>query len=719
MPLGAEEPRSGAALSGLERLAAAIRAPEVLQAIALEGPIELGRGELTPAGGTTVFRIAAQGIPCGLWVAGPARLVYRIEDRFSLPVAVRNLKRAPGWTLRTEASTGAATADVSEAVVWGWEVAPTASDLEGPASGRSFSPWAERILSGSLLPLPERDLLLARANGGAGYAYALLRGDDDLVLQVDPRPHVALESMQRLQRLDREAGALSGRLRTVELVAQPIGRAWWEPAGFPFTLSEVTSVLVNDRESHLRTRARLEIVANAPRLSLLALEYEELALDERPPARVTIYRDVHDTASRALLGPETTFAPSLEDRAYSSAVRNVTAAGVAVPFLARRGSLLIELQDSLDAGERLWIETEVIGDLALGAGHGKGWRTSALALGPGPGDHGRLRANYDFAVEVPAPLEPFASGKTVELTHGAVNRLRSRSEHATARPPAAVAGRYASLSEVLGEHEALVSFGDSRAQAAARRLAHNFHAARQCLESWFGVEYPFREMDLAEVGEWVVGVPPPGLILLRPEALRPPATAGATAGDPYEAWANAAATSGLNEWFSRKVANGYFPHVVHVASEEDGWITESFALYASAVCDQRTTPRARTAIDRFDRSMSRWRRSASKLRSPASVFLAGHLAGIDEADRQDAEKALYAKGPVVLHAIRQELGRQRGSEAGGDQQFFAFMRAVVRNFTFETVSTRDLVAILNQMTGRDWQPFFEKYVYGTDAPVLD
>ena len=30
-----------------------------------------------------------------------------------------------------------------------------------------------------------------------------------------------------------------------------------------------------------------------------------------------------------------------------------------------------------------------------------------------------------------------------------------------------------------------------------------------------------------------------------------------------------------------------------------------------------------------------------------------------------------------------------------------------------------LPAILRQMTGTDWQPFFEKYVYGTDMPPLD
>ena len=32
--------------------------------------------------------------------------------------------------------------------------------------------------------------------------------------------------------------------------------------------------------------------------------------------------------------------------------------------------------------------------------------------------------------------------------------------------------------------------------------------------------------------------------------------------------------------------------------------------------------------------------------------------------------------------------------------------------------TRHLVAILNQMTGKDWQPWFERHVYGAETPEL-
>ncbi len=78
---------------------------------------------------------------------------------------------------------------------------------------------------------------------------------------------------------------------------------------------------------------------------------------------------------------------------------------------------------------------------------------------------------------------------------------------------------------------------------------------------------------------------------------------------------------------------------------------------------------------------------------------------------------LYSKGPLVIHALREELIREMGEEKG-DAAFLTWMRAYVQNFAFKTGETRHLVGILNQITGKDWQPWFERYVYGTEMPKL-
>ncbi len=84
----------------------------------------------------------------------------------------------------------------------------------------------------------------------------------------------------------------------------------------------------------------------------------------------------------------------------------------------------------------------------------------------------------------------------------------------------------------------------------------------------------------------------------------------------------------------------------------------------------------------------------------------------------DRGNLLYAKGPLVLHAIRAELARIEGDAERGDGKYFVFLRALVRNFTFKPAETRQLPAVLQQMTSTDWRPFFDKYVYGTEMPPL-
>ena len=54
----------------------------------------------------------------------------------------------------------------------------------------------------------------------------------------------------------------------------------------------------------------------------------------------------------------------------------------------------------------------------------------------------------------------------------------------------------------------------------------------------------------------------------------------------------------------------------------------------------------------------------------------------------------------------------------GDRLFLSWIRAIVRNFTRKLVESRYLVAILNQMTSTDWQPWFERYVYGSEVPEV-
>ncbi len=173
---------------------------------------------------------------------------------------------------------------------------------------------------------------------------------------------------------------------------------------------------------------------------------------------------------------------------------------------------------------------------------------------------------------------------------------------------------------------------------------------------------------------------------------------------------------GVNELLAHEVAHAYWAHLVKYDSPADQWLSESFADYTAGLCLAMASEDERQAKRQIEKSVNDWRGTASQIRAGVAIATANDLAGKDDLDAFDRYAALYARGPLVLHAIREELGRQRGSAEEGDRYFAAFMRAVVKNFAMRAASTQDLVGILEQITKQPWQPFFDRYVYGTETP---
>jgi hypothetical protein len=158
--------------------------------------------------------------------------------------------------------------------------------------------------------------------------------------------------------------------------------------------------------------------------------------------------------------------------------------------------------------------------------------------------------------------------------------------------------------------------------------------------------------------------------------------------------------------------------VIKMDSREEQWLTESFADYSAALAMKAMMP-GKKGERELANTVREWKSRTEQIGEGGSIYLANYLAGEDEADYRDRQWLLYNKGPLVLHALRQELGRQAGSAETGDKQFQALLRAMQKSFSFQYGETRHLVGILGQITGKDWQPWFERYVYGTETPPVD
>jgi hypothetical protein len=162
----------------LASLFAALERPTVTGQIPAPALLRVGRAEIQPASGEKLLVLTAQGRTCGLVLDGPGRLTCRVEDRFSVPVANRNLKRASGLEVARAGDALVVTATLKGAAVWGWDLELPSPPAAAPPAA-ALPGWLLDVLERKLGGNPARDVLLSAWNSDAGYRWATLRGAHD------------------------------------------------------------------------------------------------------------------------------------------------------------------------------------------------------------------------------------------------------------------------------------------------------------------------------------------------------------------------------------------------------------------------------------------------------------------------------------------------------------------------------------------------------------
>lgn len=664
-----------AGAASLTELAAAIDRPGAGERLSRD-PIAIGRGVVEPGAGATVRRLTCAGEPCGVLVEGPSRFRYRVEDRFSRPVAARNVKRISSASPVAGEDAVTVETSLTGAVIWGWELAAESSVEAAPApAGASLPGWAAEILDRSLFIPPSHDLVAARRLAGGGEVYALLHGSEDWLLAVDPVAEKR-EVLYKIDRLNALYDEFKGYRWLNELAMQPIGVAWWDPTPAPLVATHQTIAVDNPGGAALTLRTRTRVEATREGVGV----WRASLIDRR-----------FDNDGREML----------------NTVASVTVGGKPVEHLHQGDELVVPLDPPLAAGQSAEIEVVNGGALAIRPGNDSFWSLLGPIHPTPPLD--AMRAAAEIEVRVPEPFTPFASGSTVERRDGdGFAVLRTRLDHPTQYPVIA-AGKYDLYEEQQGERTVRVAAYAGGKEKASRQLMGNLHAAVEFYEKLFGVPYPFREVLILEVNSWGFGVAPAGVILITQEAY-----------DPIGDITSRFFSEGINERYVHEVAHGWWGHVSRAATPEEAWLNESFSEYSAALCLQAMRGGGKAGEREFDKLLRNWVSRTQQIGDGASLYLAQRLSakeGDDSAGR-DYAYLVYAKGPMVLHALRQELARQQGGQEQGDRYFFALLRTFLKHVESGWGETRHLVGILEQITGKDWQPWFERYVYGTETPEV-
>ncbi|MEM8931218.1 MAG: M1 family aminopeptidase [Acidobacteriota bacterium] len=652
-------------------LADGLDAPTVGPRVTLDGGVPLAFGEIVPAADTPIYRLTVAGTPCGLWIDGPARLVYRVDDRFSLPLAERNLGQASNMTLRALGEGKGLDESLRGAVLWGWRL-PATEEVSGAGASPVFPDWVKPHFDRPLFTRPSVEMLGSLRLGVGELLYGLLDGEREVLRVLRDPARTMNESIERVRPFESTSPLFNGRSATQTLIVQPLDRQWWDR--FPAPL-----------------------VAEATHLDVDAPSGETVTVRASSTLRATM-----DGVAvwRANLRSEATF----RGKRRPLAVQSVKVDHTAVEYLHRDDQLLVALP-RLNAGETVTVETEVRGDLAFRPAGDNFWSLGTWSWYPQPDLNGEL-ARFDLKLRVPNAYVPFASGDVVEREEDeAFAKVTTRLEDPMQFPVLA-AGNYTVHSETKDDITVHVATYAGDKKAAAERLMNNFFAAAEFYDHIFDEPYPFDEFTIIERNTWGFGQAPPGVIFITKEAF-----------DTLLDETSRQFSRGINERYVHEVAHAWWGHVVKMDSLEEQWITESFASYASALCLEAMLG-GKKGKRKFESLLRDWRGQAVDISEGGSIYLANHLAFGNADDASDRRRLLYNKGPVVLHALREELWERHG-ERDGDRHFFGMLRSFLKTFKHQWGPTRHLIGILEHQTGGEWQPWFERYVYGPEMPEID
>ncbi len=306
-------------------------------------------------------------------------------------------------------------------------------------------------------------------------------------------------------------------------------------------------------------------------------------------------------------------------------------------------------------------------------------------------DYARARLRFD----VPVGVSVVTGGQKVSArVEGSRTLLEYRQEQPGKYITAAV-GRFDDIGMRQDGDLAVRGYGLPRTRGTARELLPYAQDVLRFFAEEFGpCPYSFLNLAVLE-GQTPGGHSPPGMVLIqeRPtfffrHGLRD---------DP----ANFSDVPGF--FLAHELAHQWWGQGVAGQNYRERWLSEGAAQYAAALWIRRS--RGEEAFRALLARMGRW----ALRHSPQGPINLGHRLGHIQGDPQIYRAVVYDKGAYVLHMLR---------AITGDEAFRRAMRQFQTQHRFAKAGTEDLREALETASGKDLEPYFREWVYGTALPVL-
>ena len=147
---------------------------------------------------------------------------------------------------------------------------------------------------------------------------------------------------------------------------------------------------------------------------------------------------------------------------------------------------------------------------------------------------------------------------------------------------------------------------------------------------------------------------------------------------------------------AHELAHQWFGNHVALAEWDDIWLNEGFATYAQHLYFEATDPAYDIDLElglltQFDPAIISTPPPGDP--GPGALFA----------------PTVYFRGALTLHALRRTIG---------DDAFFTAVRAYVEEFGGGNATTEDFIAVVEDVSGRDLDAFFDEWLFEEPLPEL-
>jgi hypothetical protein len=388
---------------------------------------------------------------------------------------------------------------------------------------------------------------------------------------------------------------------------------------------------------------------------------------------------------------DTVYDSNLRARHYT--VKGVTdESGKPLPFVHRNGELLVGLPEAAAANIAFKLKFDIAGDFLIRPSGDSFWELGTEPWFPQPELNGQYYTIHS-TVKVKKPFVPFAPGETVSRREDGDYNVVENVIDKPVQFAVVLAGKYSFEEETQNGLTIRVASYAGKNERAMKQLSNLAFKIIQFYEPFLG-PFPFKEFNIIEINQFGYGQAPPATMFITKEAF-----------NPIGAEINQIFSQGINHRFAHEIAHQYWGHVVKMGSEEEQWVTESFAEYTASFVVRQIKGKSE-----YKAMENAWRANANDAKNESSIAMANRLS--DPGNEFDAfidrTHLIYDKGAYVLAMLNKEIG---------DGPFLTFFRNFQARYAWKYATTQDMIALLQQLTKKDFTPFFEQNFWGTGMPA--